>query len=239
MRNRFLARTGLAILSLCAAGLAPGAFAASVSATSQITGVTPTLLTLTNNQFLSDASIPGQSGFNTSSVLTGYNFNSSSGGNTSFAQIDASFAPLPATSAGAVGNGNGSASVLWTFDWEATGTGTAALDFEYLFSATVANWLAGQTGVASSSISAVIDGTSVQGEALRFFNNTNGNDGGFANLALNFGVTAGQRGTATVTVASVASAAQPVPLPAALPLLGGGLLGLFGLGRRRRREQAA
>lgn len=228
--NRIVAAGALTAIL---AGLLPSAEAATVSATASITDLSTTLLSLSHDEYLSDASTPLNSGFDASSTLQSYFFNE---GN-SFASIDNSFAPLPMTQAGANIDGNGHASVLWTFDWTATGTGTARIDLEYLYNATVLNWQAGETGVSRSYVSLLLDGTSNQTDALHFFYNTNDTSGGFANLALNFDVTSGQRGTFTVSVASDAIAVAPVPLPAAAWLLGSGLLGLGGFARRRRSPQ--
>jgi hypothetical protein len=167
-------------------------------------------------------------------VLQGYDFNDTGPtGGTSFAKIDPSFAPAPGTSAGAVDQGQGSATVLWTFDWVATQTGKASIDLSYLFSATVQNLLPGETGIASSDITLLLDGTSLKSEALNFFNNVNGNTSGLDDLLLSFDVITGQSGTFTVSAASNALVA-PVPLPAGIWLLGSSLVGLAGLMRRRK-----
>lgn len=195
-----------------------------------------TLLSFSNDQYLSDASTPFDSGFNAGSTMQAYYFNNTAGnGDTSFASIDDSFAPVPQTAAGAIGTGNGSATVLWTFDWMATGSGTATLDLDYLYSATVAGFSAGETAVARSFISVLLDGTSNYQEALNYFDNVNGNSAGEGHLVLNFDVTEGDTGTFTVAVASDAIAA-PVPVPAALWLFGSALAGLVGISRRRTLE---
>lgn len=227
---------GLATLCLLASTLGANAFAASVSATASVTDLRVTLLTLSNNQYLSDASTPFDSGFNAGSVLQSYNFNTSTPTGSSFAAIDNTFDPLPATTAGAIDNGSGNATVLWTFDWTATDTGTATLDVEYLFSAGVFNFAGSnvENALASSSISVLLDGTEIRSEALHYFYNNQNNDSGFQNMLLSFAVVAGQTGTFTVALTSAAMVA-PVPLPAGLPLLGSGLLGLLGMARRRRR----
>lgn len=220
------------VLLVCTCAGSLSAQAAAVSATASITDVTTSLLQLSNDQYLSDASTPLHSGFNTGSVLQGYNFNDTApNGDTSFASIDSSFAPAPATSAGASGNGQGSATALWTFDWLATGTGTASIDLGYLYSATVQNLAAGETGIASSQVSLLLDGTGLQSDALNFFNNITGNTSGFSDLILTFAVTEGQSGTFTVTAAS--NALSAVPLPAGIWLFGSSLVGLAGFLRRR------
>jgi hypothetical protein len=234
MLQRFKKKDAAVLLMLvCASAGSVSAQAAAVSATASITDITTSLLQLSNDQYLNDASTPFHSGFSTGSVLDSFTFNDTApNGNASFASIDSTFAPAPGTSAGAVGRGSGSATVLWTFDWEATGTGTASIDLGYLYSATVQNLLSGETGIASSDISLLLDGTSNRSEALNFFNNVNGNTSGFSDLLLSFGVTAGQKGTFTVTAASNALVA-PVPLPAGIWLLGSSLLGFAGMLRRK------
>jgi hypothetical protein len=222
----------LVVLGCACAGSLP-ARAAAVSATASITDITTSMLQLSNDQYLNDASTPFHSGFSTGTVLQSYDFNDSGPNGTSFASIDSTFAPAPGTSAGASGSGSGSATVLWTFDWIASATGTASIDLGYLYSATVLNLLAGETGIASSDITLLLDGTSTKSEALNFFNNVNGNTSGFSDLLLTFGVTEGQTGTFTVTAASNALVA-PVPLPAGIWLLGSSLLGFAGVLRRRK-----
>ncbi|HET8708589.1 MAG TPA: VPLPA-CTERM sorting domain-containing protein [Pseudomonadales bacterium] len=223
----------LKLASVLAAGLlSVNVHAAAVSATASIMDLSGTLLNFSNDQFLSDASIPSQSGFDASTVLQSYYYTASdANGNYSYAEIDNTLAPLPQTHAGALRNGKGSATVLWTFDWTATGTGVASVDLQYLYSATVSNLLSGETGIASSSISAVLDGTSNKQDVLYYFNNQNGNTSGIADLILNFNVVAGQTGTISVVTAS--NAVSAVPVPAAVWLLGSGLLGLGGLAKRR------
>ncbi len=235
MNNSMTRSAGLAALSLIAVSFSANVEAASVTASMGISDIQTTLLTLSNDQFLTDIATPFQSAFDTGTVLQSNFFSSSSGINSSYAEIDGSLAPLAQIHTGAANSGSGTATVLWTFDWLATGTGTATLNLEYLWDTTVANFQAGEVAIASSSISALVDSTSVQTDVLHFFQNVQGTAGGFDNLLLNFGVTAGQAGTFTVAMTSVSSVA-PVPLPAALPLLGSGLLGLFGLGRRRQRK---
>jgi hypothetical protein len=221
-----------ALIGIFAAG--GTAQAATVSATASVTGVTATLLELSNDQYLSDASTPDQSGFDASSVLQSYSFSTTHpNGDTSVATIDNLFAPMPQTSAQAINNGLGSATVQWSFDWTATETGIASLDVEYLYTALVANLDAGDSAVASSFIKVQLDGTSVGNEALYYFNATNGFTSGITNMLLQFAVVAGEHGSFTLTAASNAFAAAPVPLPAGLPLLVSGLLGLGGLARRR------
>jgi hypothetical protein len=235
MINQFAnAKKYCAIAVLAGAGLlSANAHAASATASAGIFGIDGgALLTFSNDQYLSDASTPLHSGFNASSVLQNYYFNDT----PSFASIDNSFAPAPQTSAGATGNGKGSATVLWSFDWLATGTGTATFDAEYLYSATVANLASGETGIASASISAVLEGTQNKQDVLYYFNNHNGNTYGDEHLTLNFNVIAGQTGTITLAVASNTLVAPAVPVPTAAWLMGSALLGLGGIARRRSRH---
>ncbi|HEY3700524.1 MAG TPA: hypothetical protein VGK97_14405, partial [Spongiibacteraceae bacterium] len=203
MLNHLIKYAGTIALIAGANLLSTQAHAAAAAATAGIFGIDGgSLLTFSNDQYLSDASTPLHSGFNASSSLQNYFFNDT----PSFASIDNSLAPAPQTSAGAVGNGSGSASVLWSFDWVATGNGTATFDAEYLYSATVANLVSGETGIASASVSAVLEGTQNKKDVLFYFNNQNGNTFGDEHLTLNFDVVAGQTGTISITVASNAIA---------------------------------
>ena len=225
MFNQFVKHAGAIALVAGAQLLSTSAHAAVASATASILGIDGgSLLTFANDQYLSDASTPASSGFDASSTLQYYSFYDDG----SFAQIDNSFAPLPMTSASAVDNGSGSATVLWSFDWTATGTGTATFSAEYLYSATVADYMSGETGIASASISALLEGTQNKTELLFFFNNEDGNAFGDDFLTLNFDVNAGDTGTITIAVASNAVAAPAVPVPAAAWLMGSALLGLGG-----------
>lgn len=233
MSNKFINTLGA--LTLVSVTIAAGeAHAASASATASIINLDGgTLLSFSNDQYLSDAATPFQSGFDAGNTLQNYSFNTTaSNGDTSFASIDNGLSPLPQTSAGAVNNGQGAATVLWTFDWTATGSGTATVDVNYLYSATVQNLNPGETGIASSYISLLDDGASEAQEALHFFNSVNGNTSGDGHLLLGFDVNAGDTGTLTVTVASNALVA-PVPVPGAVWLLGSALAGLVGYARRK------
>lgn len=231
-------KTGLALLCLSVGSIGSNAYAASVTATASITDLHTTLLTLSNDQYLSDASTLLQNGFDASSVLQSYYFNDSDvNGNASFASIDNTIAPLPQTSAGATGSGLGTATVLWTFDWLATGTGTATLDLEYLYNASVFNYSPGETAIASSSLSVILDGTSTRSDTLYSFYNVADSTSGFINKLLNFDVVSGESGTFTVALTSVANVA-PVPLPASLSFLLTGLMGMVGFVRRRRIQAA-
>ena len=233
MLNKMMRTIGVSAL-VTGALLGSGAvYAATVTATASITDVTAMGLTLSNNSFLSDASTPFQSGFDTGSVLQNYNFSTTSPSGTSLAMIDNSYTPLPQTTAAAITNGSGAATVLWTFDWVADVTGTAMLDVEYLYAATVANLGLGESATASSYVSALLDGTAIGDEAFFYFNNEEGDTSGFNTLGLSFGVSTGQTGTFTLAVASNAVALAAVPVPAAIWLLGSALAGLTGFARRK------
>lgn len=234
MFNSLIIKCSGIVLLAGATVLSTNAHAASASATAQIFGIDGgTLLSFSNDQYLTDVSTPYHSGFNASGAIQNYYFNDTQGSNVSFAASDYSFAPAPYTTAGAVGSGNGSSAILWSFDWTATGTGTAIFDAEYLYSATVANLLSGETGIASASISAVLEGTQNKQDVLYYFNNSNGNTFGDEHLTLNFNVVAGQTGTISIAVASNALTAPAVPVPAAAWLMGSALLGLGGIARSR------
>lgn len=225
----------LGALAVVSGSLAAGeAHAASASATASVLNIDGgTLLSFSNDQYLSDASTPFENGFDASSTLQNYNFSTTApNGDTSFAHIDDSLQPFPQTSAGAVNNGRGAATVLWTFNWSATGTGAATVDLDYLYSATVQNLNPGETGIASSYVSLLRDGTPEVQEALHFFDSVNGNTSGEGHLLLDFDVNAGDTGTLTVAVASNALVA-PVPVPGAVWLLGSALAGLAGYARRK------
>lgn len=227
------------LATLCVAAIGASAEAATVTANASILDLSVSSnLTLSNDQYLSDAATPYDSGFDTGSTLTPFFFSTTQPNlDSSFAQVDDVFAPLPGTQTGANHLGQGTATVLWTFDFTATETGPALLDFQYSYNVGVFNLLAGETGIASASFSAIVDGTSVSSEALNFFNNSAGTSDGIINKLLAFDVVDGQTGTVTVAITSVAKAA-PVPVPAALPLLGSGLLSLIGIVRRRRLRPA-
>lgn len=235
MYHRNVTKAGALALVVSSALSLNSAHAASVSATASITDISGSLLSFSNHQYLSDASTPFQNGFDAGSVLQNYSFSTTAqNGDTSFASIDNSFAPMPQTSAAAAHHGKGSATVLWTFDWIATGAGTALLNLEYLYSATIGNYSAGEKAMASSLISVGLDGTQNQQESLHYFNNGDGNTSGFANLLLNFNVNTGDKGTFTVSTASNAFAEMsPVPVPAAVWLLGSAIAGMIGISRRK------
>ena len=224
----------LSAIALTSIGLISiDAHAASASATAQIFGVDGgALLSFSNDQYFTDVTTPYSTGFNTGNTVQNYYFNDTqANGDVSFAASDYSFAPAPYTTAGALKNGRGSSTVLWSFDWVATGNGTATFDAEYLYSATVTDWIFGQTGIASASISAVLEGTQNKKDVLYYFNNQSGNTFGDEHLTLSFDVLAGQTGTISIAVTSNAVAA--VPVPAAAWLMGSALLGLGGVARRR------
>lgn len=238
--NKLIKVTAAAVIGAAGFFTAP-AHAAAVSATASFLDMTLSLLAPSNHSYLNDASTPFDSGFSVGSVLESYNFNTSTASGTSFAAIDNSFSPLPQTMAGAIDDGLGHASVLWTFDWEATGTGTASISLDFLSAAILRNLGVGESAFVRSYGSLLLDGTSLEDSANYFFNTMEGDTGGIETLGLSFAVTAGQRGTFTLALSSdafAAPAAAPVPVPAALPLLGSALLG-FGAFVRRRREKTA
>jgi hypothetical protein len=234
--NKLIKVTAAAVIGAAGFFTAP-AQAAAVSATASFLDMTLSLLTPTNDSYLNDASTPFDSGFSVGSVLQNYDFNTSTPDGTSYAAISDTFAPLPQTTAGAIGNGLGHASVLWTFDWEATATGTASISLDFLSAAILQNLGVGEKAFVRSYGSVLLDGTNLEDSANYFFNTQEGNTGAIETLGLSFAVTAGQRGSFTLALNSDAFAA-PVPVPAALPLLGSALLG-FGAFVRRRRERAA
>ena len=157
MNNSMTRSAGLAALSLIAVSFSANVEAASVTASMGISDIQTTLLTLSNDQFLTDIATPFQSAFDTGTVLQSNFFSSSSGINSSYAEIDGSLAPLAQIHTGAANSGSGTATVLWTFDWLATGTGTATLNLEYLWDTTVANFQAGEVAIASSSIGSIFE----------------------------------------------------------------------------------
>jgi len=211
--------------------------AAAASATTTLFSLTDSsgLLTFSNNSYLVEAQTPIHDQFGTGSSPLSFSLNDFPSSASAAADADGTF-PLD-TSAGVnagLGNsGRGAATAAWYLDWQASATGTVTLDLNYLFSYTVANLLSGETGIASSYISVLVDGTQSQADVLRFYNNINGDNSGITDLFLTFNVTAGQKGSLSITAASNAVAA-PVPLPAGLWLLGSGIVGLAGLVRRKR-----
>jgi hypothetical protein len=235
--NKLIKVTAAAVIGAAGFFTAP-VYAAAVSATASFLDLSVSNLTLSNDQYLNDASTPFDSGFSAGSVLENYNFNTSTPGGTSYAAISSDFAPLPQTTAGAVDKGLGHASVLWTFDWEATATGTASISLDFLSAAILQNLGTGETAFARSYGSVLLDGTNLEDSANYFFNTQTGNVGGIESLGLSFAVLAGQRGTFTLTLSSDAYA-SPVPVPAALPLLASALFGFGAFARRRRGNAAA
>src|SRR4051812_5689588 len=130
MFKQLIKYSGTFALIASAQLLSTHAHAAAASATAQIFGIDGgSLLTFSNDQYLTDVSTPYHSGFNASGSVQNYYFNDTQqNGNVSFAASDYSFEPAPYTTAGAVGTGSGSSTILWSFDWVATGTGTATFD---------------------------------------------------------------------------------------------------------------
>lgn len=235
--NKLIKLTAAAVIGAAGLFTLP-AHAANVSATASFLDMTLSLLTASNDSYLNDASTLFDSGFSVGSMIDDFSFNTSlADGTTSYAAISSDFAPLPQTTAGAYGNGLGHASVLWTFDWEATETGTASISLDFLSAAILQNLNPGEQAFVRSYGSVLLDGTSLESSANYFFNTMEGNAGGIETLGLSFAVMAGDTGSFTLALSSDAYAA-PVPVPAALPLLGSALLGL-GAFVRRRREQAA
>jgi hypothetical protein len=214
--------------------LCNNAHGATATASAGIFGIDGgALLNFSNDQYVIDVSTPLQSNSYAGTTLHNYYLNNT----PSFASVDDSLSPTPQTSAGATGNGRGSATVRWSFDWLATGTGIALFEVEYLYSATLADLLSGETGTASASISAELDGTATKQEVLYFFNGQNGNIFGDEYLTMSFDVVAGQKGTITLSVASHAMVAPPVPIPPAAWLMGSALSGLCAIAKRRREQQ--
>jgi hypothetical protein len=234
MFNRIILKFTAAAVLAAATLLGTAANATAVTATASFTDLTLTGLTASNDQYLLDASTPFFSATEAGSVLTPYNLNTSLPAGISIAQIDSTFDPAwPSTFAAATTKGEGHATVLWSFDWTATTTGLASIRLEYLFNATIADLNPGDRAVARSYASLLLEGSALTDSALYFFDSVEGDAGGFRNLGLSFAVTAGQKGTFTMALNSDALVA-PVPVPAALPLLASGLLGLAGLRRRRK-----
>src|SRR5512139_2830744 len=157
MSNKKLIQlTAVAVIGAAGLFTAP-AQAAAVSATASFLDMSLTLLQASNDSYLNDASTPFDSGFSVGSVLANYEFNTSTPGDTSYASISDLFAPLPQTTASAIGNGQGHASVLWTFDWLATATGTASISLDFLSAAIVQNLGAGESAFARSYASVLLD----------------------------------------------------------------------------------
>lgn len=236
--NRILSR--LTKISAVLAGfVAAPAMAGHAGATASFVDLQLTLLSASNDQYLNDASTPFDSHFSVGTELANVEFNSSTGGGTSYAAIFSDFAPLPQTTASAITDGQGHASVLWTFDWTATSDGLASISLDFLNTAIVQDLLPGETALARSFASLIVDGTTLEESALHFFQSVEGVTGGIETLGLSFAVFAGQTGTFTLALASDAFVAPAVPIPAALPLLGSALLGFGALSRRRKAKAQA
>lgn len=232
--NRMI-RAAAAVLVLTGSLVSLNAQAAVASASATVFDLTDSsgLLSFSNYSYLVDASTPTQSGFSAGSSPSYYSFTESSGSNYSYAEagVDSVF-NMPTTVAGAYGAGKGASTAAWYLDWVSAATGTVNLDLSYLSSWTVSGLQAGETGIASSSISLLVDGTPYKSELLNFYNNVNGNNSSISDLYLSFAVIAGQTGSISIALASNAITA-PVPLPAGVWLFGSGLLGMGRFVRRR------
>lgn len=96
-------RLSATVFALAASLSGQAAHAASASATASITDISTTLLTLANNQFMSETttakdaqSAPLHTAFDAGSVLQSYFFNDTAvNGDSAYAEIDNGFAPLP------------------------------------------------------------------------------------------------------------------------------------------------
>lgn len=212
--------------------------AAVVSSTSQITGFTSSLLSFSNNTYLQDVSASNfagapQTGTNIGTVTSPL----SVGSGVAFADASpaSGFGDLPFAFAGVNGGTGGEANSTfsWDFDFSATATGTATLSFEFLSSLSIDQYLPGERAQGSTLIEVLVNGTNVSNSYFRFFNDQNDSvEALFQDLNLSFGVTSGQTGSISVIATSTAYAA-PVPVPAAVWLLGSALLGMTGVARRK------
>ncbi|HEY4366983.1 MAG TPA: VPLPA-CTERM sorting domain-containing protein [Steroidobacteraceae bacterium] len=223
----------LGVASVCAGLLSISANAASTTATAQLFGLTDLagVLSFSNDFYVVLASTPEHDEMSSGTTAGSYFLND---GN-SFAEANGNDGFGPYTHIGVNNNGSATATVMWSFDWTATADGQAAVSADYLREWTVANLQPGEQSGVRSSITLSLDGTPFQSEVLDFFANVSGSQSDFSTLSLLFPVLAGEKGSLTVTLTSTGFAsAAPVPLPAAIWLLGSSLLGLGGVARRRK-----
>jgi len=226
---------GLVTAAACAGLLSVSAHATSVSATTQVFGLTDnaSLLTFSGDTYFVSATTPLHDAFQVGPTPPDVSFNDTVLGGTTFASATAHdpSLDLPYTIFGVNNRGSGNATVQWSLDFVASATGNANLSLEYLDSYTLSNLTPGDSAGVSSSVSLIVDGTTLKSDVLKFFSNVNGNNAGDDFLSLLVPVVAGQHGSLTITVAS-SGFVNPVPLPAALWLLVSSLLGYGGFFRR-------
>ena len=223
----------LCAVAMLAASLfaADAANAAAVQASAFVSDRTGTLLDFSmTNDYDVIATTTTLEDTRFSSSLPSVNLSESNG--FAFAQVDNTFDPFPITSAGAHDIGIGTSSVIWSFGYTASGTGTAVLDLSFFTSVDALNVGAGEVAVGSALINVKRSGVQEAGAQAFFFLTGGGHDGQDSHLLYSFNTTAGDIGEFIVTVASQAQV-KPVPVPAAVWLLGSGLLGLRALRRKR------
>jgi hypothetical protein len=221
-------------LSLCACLSSLAAHATAVSATAQVQGLTDAagLLTFSGDSYFVSATTPLHDSFQfgTDPLTLGLDFND---GNSVASATPSDFIlELPYTNAGVTNSGRASSVLQWSMDWVASATGTAQINLDFLSSASIVNYAAGDQAGVSSLVNLLVDGTQLESEVFDFFLGANNNTFDLDTMSVLLPVLAGQHGSLTVTLASQGYV-NPVPLPAAVWLLVSGLAGFGGLVRRR------
>lgn len=237
MLKKRMPTIGILALAVGATLGSDAVYAATASATASITGIAATGLTWLDWEpmVVGSAETPFDYGEISSTELN-YHFSTITPSGSSLATIDHSGVALPETTAAASTHGSGRAVVGWTLYYATDVTGIATVDVEYLYNATVANLGLGETALASSYVSVTVGGAGdrspVSDEAHFYFDNIESDISGVGTLRINFLATAGEFGNSIdFVVASNAQALPPVPVPAAIWLLGSALAGLAGFAR--------
>jgi hypothetical protein len=231
-KNKTLCALAMLAASIAAADVAQ---AAAVQASAMITDRTGTLLSFSStNEYDVIATTKQQDDFRFGSVLPSVSLSDANG--FSFAQVDNFWDPMPSTLAGAHDLGLATSSVIWSFDYTATGTGTAVLDLSFSALVDALNIGPGETAGGSALINVKRSGVQEAGAEAFYYLTGGGHTGQDAHLLYTFNAGLGDLGSFIITVSSQA-VTSPVPVPAAVWLLGSALAGFGAM--RRKRVQAA